>query len=319
MAKWLYEKRVKSIDEMTDLSIAGRQRLAQQYCVGRQEPDVVTESIDGTRKYLFYASSGNAIESVYIPEDDRATLCISSQKGCKMNCSFCMTGRQGFHGNLTSAEIINQILSIPESESLTNVVFMGMGEPLDNLDAVLNVIEILTSDWGFAWSPKRVTVSTVGVKPALRELVEKTQVHIAVSVHNAVAEERQSMMPLEKVYPIRDVMDMLGEYDFAHQRRLSVEYIMWQWFNDDIKHAEALREIIPDEHVRVNLIRYHLIPEIPKLRTSSDERMAQFRDYLNGRGITCTIRRSRGEDISAACGMLAGKVKSQEEVKPLKK
>lgn len=230
-----------------------------------------------------------------------------------------MTGRQGFHGNLTANQIINQVLSIPETHTLTNIVFMGMGEPLDNLDAVLNVIEILTSDWGFAWSPKRVTVSTVGVKPALRELVEKTQVHIAVSVHNAVAEERQSMMPLEKVYPIRDVMDMLGEYDFAHQRRLSVEYIMWQWFNDDIKHAEALREIIPDEHVRVNLIRYHLIPEIPKLRTSSDERMAQFRDYLNGRGITCTIRRSRGEDISAACGMLAGKVKSQEEVKPLKK
>ena len=260
------------------------------------------------------------MESVYIPDDDRATLCISSQKGCRMNCYFCMTGRQGFHGNLTANQIINQVLSIPETHTLTNIVFMGMGEPLDNLDAVLNVIEILTSDWGFAWSPKRVTVSTVGVKPALRELVEKTQVHIAVSVHNAVAEERQSMMPLEKVYPIRDVMDMLGEYDFAHQRRLSVEYIMWQWFNDDIKHAEALREIIPDEHVRVNLIRYHLIPEIPKLRTSSDERMAQFRDYLNGRGITCTIRRSRGEDISAACGMLAGKVKSQEEsAKPQKR
>ena len=192
---------------------------------------------------------------------------------------------------------------------------MGMGEPLDNIDPVLKVIEILTAEWGFAWSPKRITVSTVGVKPALRELVENTQVHIAVSVHNAVSEERQSMMPLEKVYGIRDVMEMLGEYDFAHQRRLSVEYIMWQWLNDDIKHAEALREIIPNEHVRVNLIRYHLIPEIPKLRTSSDERMAQFRDYLNGKGITCTIRRSRGEDISAACGMLAGKVKNPDTSK----
>ena len=319
LAQWIYGKRVTSFDEMLNISKANRQRLEAEYCVGLYAPESAQKSEDGTVKYLFDAGEGKKVESVYIPDDDRATLCISSQKGCRMNCYFCMTGRQGFHGNLTANQIINQVLSIPETHTLTNIVFMGMGEPLDNLDAVLNVIEILTSDWGFAWSPKRVTVSTVGVKPALRELVEKTQVHIAVSVHNAVAEERQSMMPLEKVYPIRDVMDMLGEYDFAHQRRLSVEYIMWQWFNDDIKHAEALREIIPDEPVRVNLIRYHLIPEIPKLRTSSDERMAQFRDYLNGRGITCTIRRSRGEDISAACGMLAGKVKSQEEVKPLKK
>ena len=319
LAQWIYGKRVTSFDEMLNISKANRQRLEAEYCVGLYAPESAQKSEDGTVKYLFDAGEGKKVESVYIPDDDRATLCISSQKGWRMNSYFCKTGRQGFHANLTANQIINQVLSIPETHTLTNIVFMGMGEPLDNLDAVLNVIEILTSDWGFAWSPKRVTVSTVGVKPALRELVEKTQVHIAVSVHNAVAEERQSMMPLEKVYPIRDVMDMLGEYDFAHQRRLSVEYIMWQWFNDDIKHAEALREIIPDEHVRVNLIRYHLIPEIPKLRTSSDERMAQFRDYLNARGITCTIRRSRGEDISAACGMLAGKVKSQEEVKPLKK
>ena len=312
MAQWLYEKRAVAIDEMTNLSKANRARLDERYVVGREAPAEAMRSQDGTVKYLFDAGDGKKVESVYIPDDDRATLCISSQKGCRMNCYFCMTGRQGFHGNLTANQIINQVLSVPETHSLTNIVFMGMGEPLDNIEAVMKVIEILTADWGFAWSPKRITVSTVGVKPALRELVENTQVHIAVSVHNAVAEERQSMMPLEKVYPIRDVMDMLGEYDFAHQRRLSVEYIMWQWFNDDIKHAEALREIIPDEHVRVNLIRYHLIPEIPKLRTSSDERMAQFRDYLNARGLTCTIRRSRGEDISAACGMLAGKVKSQE-------
>ncbi len=326
LAGWIYDKRVTSFDEMLNISKANRQRLEAEYCVGLYAPESSVKSADGTVKYLFDAGDGKKVESVYIPDDDRATICISSQKGCRMNCYFCMTGRQGFHGNLTANQIINQVLSIPESRTLTNLVFMGMGEPLDNIEPVMKVIEILTSDWGFGWSPKRVTVSTVGVKPALRELVENTQVHIAVSVHNAVAEERQSMMPLEKVYPIRTVMDMLGEYDFAHQRRLSVEYIMWQWFNDDIKHAEALREIIPNEHVRVNLIRYHLIPEIPKLRTSSDERMAQFRDYLNGHGITCTIRRSRGEDIQAACGMLAGKVKANEpdtkakpEMKPKKK
>ncbi len=309
LAEWIYGKRVTGFDDMLNISKVNRQKLQESYRVGLYAPQDAQQSEDGTVKYLFATDDGKSIESVYIPDDDRATLCISSQKGCRMNCYFCMTGRQGFHGNLTANQIINQVLSVPQSERLTNVVFMGMGEPLDNIDEVLKVIEILTSEWGLAWSPKRITVSTVGVKPALRQLAAQTQVHIAVSVHNAVKEERQSMMPIERIYSIKDVMQMLDEYDFAHQRRLSVEYIMWQWLNDDIKHAEALREIIPNEHVRVNLIRYHMIPDVPKLRTSSDERMTQFRDYLNGHGITCTIRRSRGEDISAACGMLAGKVK----------
>jgi 23S rRNA (adenine2503-C2)-methyltransferase len=220
-----------------------------------------------------------------------------------------MTGRQGYHGNLTAHQIINQVLSVPQSEQLTNVVFMGMGEPLDNIEEVLKVIDILTQPWGLAWSPKRVTVSTVGKLPELKVLAENTSVHIAVSVHNAHPEERDSLMPIERVCHIKDVMELLGQYDFAHQRRLSVEYIMWQWFNDDIRHAELLRELLPNEHVRVNLIRYHMIPEVAKLRTSSDERMTYFRDYLNAHGVTCTIRRSRGEDIMAACGMLAGKVK----------
>lgn len=315
LAQWIYGKRVTTFDEMLNISKANRDLLATEYVVGLKQPVDAQKSEDGTVKYLFDVGDGKAIESVYIPEDDRATLCISSQKGCRMNCYFCMTGRQGFHGNLTANEIINQVLSVPNSESLTNVVFMGMGEPLDNLDEVMKVIEILTEPWGLAWSPKRITVSTVGKKPELKTLVEKTSVHIAVSVHDAVHEERQSLMPLEKIYQIKDVMEMLSHYDFAHQRRLSVEYIMWNWFNDDIKHAEALREILPDEHVRVNLIRYHMIPDAPKLRTSSDERMAYFRDYLNSKGVTCTIRRSRGEDISAACGMLAGKVKEAGKTK----
>ena len=309
LAQWIYGKRVTTFEQMLNISKVGRERLAEQYCVGLYPPKSSVKSEDGTVKYLFDVGDGRAVEAVHIPEDDRATLCISSQKGCRMNCYFCMTGRQGFHGNLTANQIVNQVLSVPGSEQLSNVVFMGMGEPLDNLEPVLKVIEILTSDWGLAWSPKRITVSTVGVKPALKVLCESTSVHIAVSVHNAVPEERQSLMPIEKLYPIKDVMELLGRYDFAHQRRLSVEYIMWNWFNDDIRHAEVLRELLPNEHVRVNLIRYHPVPEVAKLRTSSDERMTYFRDYLNGRGITCTIRRSRGEDVQAACGMLAGKVK----------
>lgn len=307
LAQWIYVKRVTDIEQMSNISKANRARLAARYCVGVEPPVSAERSEDGTVKYLFDAGEGRKVESVYIPEEDRATLCISSQKGCRMNCYFCMTGRQGWHGNLTSAQIINQVLSVPDSESITNVVFMGMGEPLDNIDEVLKAIEIMTADWGFAWSPKRITVSTVGVKPALKQLLEQTSVHVAVSVHDADEDERRSLMPIEKIYPIKDVMETLRQYDFAHQRRLSVEYIMWQWFNDDITHAEKLRELLPNEHVRVNLIRYHMIPDVAKLRTSSDERMAQFRDYLNSRGVTCTIRRSRGEDISAACGMLSGK------------
>ena len=278
LAQWLYVKRVASFDEMTNISKQNRAALAERYCVGLTPPANAQHSQDGTVKYLFPVGDNKAVEAVLIPDEDRNTLCISSQKGCRMNCYFCMTGRQGWHGNLTANEIINQVLSIPESDSITNVVFMGMGEPLDNIEPVLKVIEIMTSDWGFAWSPKRVTVSTVGVKPALKQLVEQTQVHIALSVHNAIPEERQSLMPIQKLYSVKDVLEMLGKYDFAHQRRLSVEYIMWQWFNDDVPHAERLREILPNTDVRVNLIRYHMIPDAPKLRTSGDERMAMFRD-----------------------------------------
>ena len=310
LAQWIYGKRVTTFEEMLNISKAGRDRLAESYCVGLYPPSQHVKSADDTVKYLFDVGDGQAIESVFIPEDDRATLCISSQKGCRMNCYFCMTGRQGFHGNLTANQIINQVLSVPGFEQLTNVVFMGMGEPLDNLEPVLKVIEILTEKWGLGWSPKRVTVSTVGIRPALKTLCERTSVHIAVSVHDADHDERLSLMPIEKVHRIKEVLDLLGRYDFAHQRRLSVEYIMWNWFNDDIRHAELLREILPNEHVRVNLIRYHMVPEVAKLRTSSDERMTYFRDYLNSHGVTCTIRRSRGEDIQAACGMLAGQVKT---------
>ena len=312
LAQWIYQKRVNDFEQMLNISKANRELLESRYCVGLYPPSQAATSEDGTVKYLFDVGDKRAVESVYIPEEDRATLCISSQKGCRMNCYFCMTGKQGFHGNLTSNQIINQVLSIPDSDKLTNVVFMGMGEPLDNIEEILRVIAILTEPWGLAWSPKRVTVSTVGKLPELKILCEQTSVHIAVSVHNADQEERSSMMPIERISPIDRVMDVLSNYDFAHQRRLSVEYICWQWFNDDIQHAEKLRELLPNEHVRVNLIRYHMIPGIEKLRTSSDERMTYFRDYLNSKGVTCTIRRSRGEDIAAACGQLAGQVRKSQ-------
>lgn len=305
IARWLYTARVESIDAMTDLSLQVRQRLAQDYCVGLEPPTAAAQSTDGTVKYLFPGAGGHDVEAVYIPDRDRATLCVSSQAGCKMNCTFCMTGRQGFHGNLTTAQIINQVLSIPQSRSLTNLVFMGMGEPLDNLDNVLQAIEVLTAPWGLAWSPKRITVSTIGRLPQLRRLLDDTRVHIAVSLHSPYSEERRSLMPVEGAWPATDIIQALAQYDFSHQRRLSMEYIMWQGVNDDQRHADALARLLRPLDCRVNLIRFHAIPG-SDLRPPTTAVMEQMRDRLNGHGITATIRASRGEDIMAACGMLAG-------------
>ncbi|MCM1293851.1 MAG: 23S rRNA (adenine(2503)-C(2))-methyltransferase RlmN [Bacteroides sp.] len=306
IASWLYVKRAKSIDMMTDLPKSARERLNEEYCVGLTPPKEEQVSVDGTVKYLFDGAGGRDIESVYIPDGERATLCVSSQAGCKMNCQFCMTGRQGFNGNLTANAIINQIMSIPQSRSLTNIVFMGMGEPLDNLQPVLNAIEVLTSPWGFSWSPKRITVSSIGKLKELRTLLDTTKVHIAISLHNPFPNERVEIMPSEKAFPIRDVVALLSNYDFSHQRRLSFEYIMWRDVNDTRRYAEALVRLIGKIDCRVNLIRFHAIPD-SMLLPSSQATMERFRDFLNDHGITATIRASRGEDIMAACGMLAGK------------
>lgn len=314
LAQWLYDKRVTEFAQMVNISKKNQEWLSTYYKVGRACPDVALKSADGTVKYMFDCGDGKKIEAVYIPDKDRATLCVSSQAGCRMNCYFCMTGKQGFKGNLTAAQIMNQILSIPPAPEkgfepmtpLTNVVFMGMGEPLDNPGELMPVLEILTAPWGLAWSPKRITVSTVGKLTELKELLDKTQVHVAISVHSADPAQRQSMMPAQRAYPIDSVMKLMRGYDFSHQRRLSLEYIMWRNVNDDLAHANMLASLIGDIDCRVNLIRFHVIPGV-ELVPSSEEKMIIFRNYLNSKGIICTIRASRGEDITAACGMLAGK------------
>lgn len=308
MAAWLYPRRADSFAMMTDLSRSAREKLDENFEIGREEPLLRLESKDGTVKYLFRGVGGRDIESVYIPDRERATLCVSSQAGCRMNCAFCMTGRGGFQGQLDAAAILNQVLSIPESEQLTNIVFMGMGEPADNADAVLRAIEVLTSPWGLAWSPKRITVSTIGKLDGLRKFLDQTQVHIAISVHNPFGGERAAMMPVEKAYPLTEVMALLRQYDFAHQRRLSLEYTMFAGRNDDLRHADALVRLLRGTHARVNLIRFHKIPDFDGA-PSSQAVMERFRDRLNEQGVTATIRASRGEDIMAACGMLAGKSK----------
>ena len=310
LADWLYAKRAGSWDRMVNISKAGREALAERYDLGVSAPVGSAVSSDGTKKYLFEVAPGakaetRYVEAVMIPEEDRKTLCVSSQAGCRMGCKFCMTGRNGFHGQLDAADILNQFLSIDEADQLTNTVFMGMGEPLDNYDAVSRALEVLTAPWGFAWSPKRITVSTIGVLPALKRFLDEQRCHLAVSLHNPFPDERLSMMPVQKAFDIRDVLDLIRQYDFSGQRRVSFEYTMFAGFNDDKRHADALIRLLRGLECRVNLIRFHRIPDFP-YDCASDTAMEAFRDRLNNHQILCTIRSSRGEDILAACGMLAG-------------
>lgn len=311
IANWLYVKRVGSIDEMTNLSKAAREALAARYTLGLESPLRESVSVDGTKKYLFRTRQGEYIESAYIPDGERATLCVSSQAGCRMGCKFCATARQGLQHSLSAGEIINQIFSIPDSARLTNLVFMGMGEPLDNMESVLAAIEIITSPWGMAWSPTRITLSTAGVAKELERFLNSTKVHLAVSLHNPFHDERAEIMPIEKAYPIREVADILRRYDFTGQRRVSFEYIVMEGLNDSAAHIKELCRLLDGIKCRMNLIRFHKIPDSPYF-SPSDEKMIAFRDRLTAKGIQTTIRASRGEDIKAACGLLSTAEQNRE-------
>lgn len=304
IARWLYDKHATTIEAMSDLSARHRALLAETYEVGLTAPEKVSISTDGTKKYLYRTSQNHFIESAYIPDGDRATLCISSQAGCRMGCRFCATGRQGLQHSLSTNEILNQIGSLPERERLTNVVFMGMGEPLDNLDSLLPALEVLTSTWGFGWSPTRITVSTAGVASRLERFLNATQVHLAVSLHNPFPHERAEIMPVEKAWPIREVVEILRRYDFTHQRRVSFEYIVMSGLNDSPRHIRELCRLLDGIKCRINLIRFHKIPGSPYF-SPDDRAMIAFRDALTAKGIHTTIRTSRGEDIQAACGLLS--------------
>ena len=362
IADWLYKKRVTSIDKMTNLSKSARERLSKEFVIGIDQTLQVVTSQDGTRKYLFKPQStaerqstagrqsaaeqqstaerqsaaeqqstaeqpgcaSGSIESVIIPDNERKTICVSSQVGCKMACTFCMTGRQGFHGNLTVASILSQFIAVEESQELTNAVFMGMGEPLDNLENVMRAIEVLTADWGFAWSPKRITLSTIGVTTQLggrgivwkgveyknvnplKFFLDNCKVHLAVSLHNPFYEERLALMPAERTFPLEKSLKLIKEYDFTGQRRVSFEYTMFNKVNDSKRHADRLAQLLRGLECRVNLIRFHSIPDSP-LESSPMQVIEHFRERLQASGITATIRASRGEDILAACGMLSGK------------
>ena len=335
IARWLYQQHVTDIDEMTNISKVNRERLKEHYIVGAMLPLDCQRSKDGTIKYLFpvrksdyseysensensdYSENSEHsensespesptkfVETVFIPDGERATLCVSCQVGCKMNCLFCQTGKQGWEGNLTVADILNQIYALPERERLTNIVFMGQGEPMDNLDAVLKATEILTADDGYQWSPKRITVSSVGVRGKLKRFLDESQCHVAISLHSPLHEQRLTLMPAEKAMPIEETVALLKQYDFTHQRRCSFEYICFGGLNDSMVYAREILKLLQGLECRVNLIRFHEIPGVD-LPGSNEKRMESLRDYLTAHGIMTTIRASRGQDIFAACGLLS--------------
>lgn len=314
IADWLYVKHVDSFDMMSNISLKFRSALQERYRIGLSEPLMHVESVDGTKKYLFPVSEGRTVEAVFIPDGDRATLCISSQVGCKMGCVFCMTGRQKFAYSLTAGEILNQIISLPERDRLTNIVFMGMGEPLDNLQNVLTVTEIMTAPWGFGWSPHRITISTVGLRRELKRLAEESECHVAVSLHAPTPQQRAELVPAERAFSMTEMLEVLRRYDFSHQRRLSFEYTMFHGVNDSEADARQLVRTLEGLSCRVNLIRFHAIPDSP-LSPSPEADMLAFRDYLTSHGVFATIRASRGEDVWAACGMLntANKTNNDEQ------
>ncbi len=305
IADWLYKKNISSIDEMTNLSKKTRELLNELYETGITPPVKFETGSDGTKKYLFPVSGNNHVETAMIPDRERITVCVSTQAGCRMGCVFCMTAREGFRGNLSAGEILNQVKSIHESDSVSNIVFMGMGEPLDNPGEVLKSIEILTSGWGFAMSPRRITVSTVGIIPAMIRFLEKSETHLAVSLHTPFNTERQKLMPVQVKYPIEDIISEIKKWDFGRQRRVSFEYILFEGFNDSPIHVKELSKLLSGLKCRVNLIKFHPIPG-SDFKSPKKETIENFKNQLNRKGILTTIRASRGEDINAACGLLSG-------------
>ncbi|MCX6329745.1 MAG: 23S rRNA (adenine(2503)-C(2))-methyltransferase RlmN [Bacteroidia bacterium] len=304
IADWLYKKEIFSVDEMTNLSKKMREVLSTDYEIGLSAPIKSAESTDGTKKYLYKVLDDKYIETAYIPDDDRSTICVSTQAGCKMGCLFCMTGKQGFQGNLSSNEILNQFRSLPEFNKMTNMVFMGMGEPLDNIEEVLKSLEILASEWGYGWSPTRITVSTVGLKKTIKEFLEKSRCHLAVSLHSPFDEERRMLMPIQRTNSVKEILDIIRDFDFNNQRRVSFEYILFKGLNDTPKHIKELARILDGIKCRINLIKFHPIPG-SEFQSPDNQAIINFKEALNAKGILTTIRASRGEDIQAACGLLS--------------
>jgi 23S rRNA (adenine2503-C2)-methyltransferase len=300
----IYKKRTDEISHITKIPRTLKEKLASNTCIGIFKPVASEMSVDKTVKYLFRTETGMEFETVYIPDNKRNTVCVSTQSGCRMGCRFCVTARYGFRGNLSAGEIVNQIISIPDAEKVTHVVFMGMGEPMDNLENVLKACEIITAAWGLAISPRNVTVSTVGLTPGIEKFLKVSDCNLTLSLHSPFFEERITVVPAESKYPANEILEIMKNYPVKKKRRLSIAYVMIKDLNDTDRHLEELKIILKGSRVRVNLLSYHSVGGDPNT-SSSAERMQFFKHNLIISGISASVRKSRGIDISAACGLLA--------------
>jgi len=304
----IYKKSITEISQIQKTSKILKNYLINNADTGISRPIASEVSIDKTVKYLFRTETGKVFETVYIPDNKRNTVCVSTQSGCRMNCSFCLTGSYGFHGNLLAGEIINQILSIPESAKVTHVVFMGMGEPMDNIENVMKACDILTAGWGLAISPRNITVSTVGITPGIKKFLVNSDCNLTLSLHSPFSAERKSIVPVEKNYPAHQIIEIMRNYPVRKKRRLSVAYVMIKDMNDTDLHLEGLKVLLEGSKIRVNLIPYHQ-NIIDTQASSTSERILFFKHNLVVAGISASIRKTRGFDIAAACGLLASGLK----------
>ena len=317
--QWIYQRGVFDFDEMTDLSKKLREELKREAAVELPAVQSRLDSKDGTSKWLFATDCGQAVETVFIPEPGRGTLCISSQVGCALDCAFCATGAQGFNRNLTSAEIVGQVLvankELPRRENgdpaVTNVVFMGMGEPLANYRNVIPVLELLISDWALGLSRRRVTISTSGIVPQINKLGDDCNVSLAVSLHAPNDELRDRIVPINRLHPIRELLDACWAYAAKRANRfITFEYVMLRGVNDSLAHADELHDLLSGKPAKVNLIPFNPFAGT-EFKRSSANTIEHFQNRLRQRGIVATTRRTRGDDIDAACGQLAGEVSNR--------
>ncbi len=317
--KWVHKRYITDIKEMTDLSNDLRDKLSKSTEI--ELPALISENVskDGTTKWLFNSGAGQAIETVYIPETDRGTLCISSQVGCALDCSFCATGHQGFNRNLNADEIISQLYfansSLPRRNNglpaITNVVFMGMGEPLANFKHVLKAIEIMLSDHAYGLSRRRVTLSTSGIVPNISQLSDQCNVSLAVSLHAPNDELRNKLVPINKIHPISDLLDACWSYAKQQSNRyITFEYVMLKDVNDTMNHARELYRLLINKPAKLNLIPFNTF-DGSNYKSSSSNQIKKFQTWLREKGIIVTTRKTRGDDIDAACGQLAGKVNNR--------
>jgi len=299
---WVYKNGIESFDTIDNIPKKIIAKISAEFVPGVFPPYSFNKSADGSIKYIFRNSSGLLYESVYIPEGKRHTLCISVQSGCRMGCCFCATGSYGWHGNLSAGEIVNQVISVPHD--ITHVVFMGMGEPCDNIDEVIKACNILTAEWGLAKGRAHITISTVGVLPELERLLKETKCNITLSLHSPFPDERSEIVPAEKNWPFKMIIEKMQDFTILGKRRFTVAYVMIKGINDTERHLEALRLLLAGTGIRVNLLPYHPLPG-DHYMSSSVERMMLFKHRLVTSAIGASVRKSRGTDVYAACGMLA--------------